>query len=110
LRPRRRPNAWATPEEPKALVESLDKLARGLAGTGAVALGELFSRWGEIVGDAVAAHAQPVSLSGRVLTVAVDDPAWRTQLAYLNNDLTRRLAEVLGPGAVDSVRLVVRRH
>ena len=60
------------------------------------ALGGVFGRWEEAVGDALAAHVQPVKLDGTTLVVQVDDPAWATQLKFLESTLKERLAEIAG--------------
>jgi predicted nucleic acid-binding Zn ribbon protein len=70
------------------------------------ALGKLFSAWPEVVGESIAAHSRPLSLVDGVLTVAVDQPGWATQLKYLGNDVVRKLSESVGPGVVG--RLEVR--
>ncbi len=93
---------------PRRLAESLDEVSQALGAPHAASLAAVFRRWEEIVGAVVAAHARPVSLVRGVLTVAVDQPAWRTHLAYLERDLLRRVAEVAGEGTAISVRLVVR--
>ena len=90
------------------MAESLDHVSRALGVPRAGALAAVFGRWEEIVGEAVGAHSRPVSLAAGVLTVAVDDPAWRTHLAYLERDLLRRVGEVAGEGTATSLRLVVR--
>ena len=56
----------------------------------------VFGRWAEAVGDAVAAHVKPVKLDGTKLIVEVDDPAWATQLRFLETTLKQRLLEVAG--------------
>jgi predicted nucleic acid-binding Zn ribbon protein len=56
----------------------------------------LFGRWEEAVGAAVAAHVQPVKLDGTLLVVTVDDPAWATQLRFLEGTLRQRLLDVAG--------------
>ena len=60
------------------------------------AIGGVFGRWDEAVGTAVAAHVQPVKLDGTTLVVEVDDPAWATQMRFLEGTLRTRLAEVAG--------------
>ena len=62
----------------------------------AAAIGGVFGRWEAAVGPAVAAHVQPVKLDGTTLVVQVDDPAWATQLRFLEADLRTRLADVAG--------------
>ena len=56
----------------------------------------MFTRWREIVGDSVADHAWPVALEKGVLVVAVDHPAWATQLGFLEADVRRQVAEMTG--------------
>lgn len=86
--------------EPIRLGESLQKVVadlrpdHGKAPAPAAALGGVFGRWDDAVGPAVAAHVQPVKLDGTTLVVRVDDPAWATQLRFLEGSLRERLAEV----------------
>ena len=89
-------------DEPVKLGESLHQVVRSLrpeTGTptpSAAAMGGVFGRWEEAVGAAVAAHVQPVKLDGTTLVVKVDDPAWATQLKFLEGTLRKRLLEVAG--------------
>lgn len=93
-------------DEPVRLGDSLHDVVRSLRpdedmhsnGTHAstTALGGVFGRWDEAVGDALAAHVQPVKLDGTTLVVQVDDPAWATQLKFLESTLKQRLAEIAG--------------
>ena len=96
------------PPDPRPLGASLDRVARGLGGAGAEALGGLFGHWADIVGPQLATHARPLSLRAGVLVVAADEPGWATQLRYLETDLLRRLAEALGEGVVKRVEVRVR--
>lgn len=88
--------------EPISLGESVQEVLRSMRDDGArapvtaAAIGGLFGRWHEAVGDAVAAHVQPVTLDGTTLVVKVDDPSWATQLRFLERTLRERLAEVAG--------------
>ena len=70
-------------------------------------MGGVFGRWAEAVGDAVAAHVKPVKLDGTKLIVEVDDPAWATQLRFLEATLKQRLLEVAG-ATIDSVEVRVK--
>jgi len=90
--------------EPMPLRDALTGVVRSLRGpesarAGAVpaqAMGGVFGKWDEVVGPAVAAHVQPVKLDGDRLVVEVDDPAWATQLKFLEADLRERLRDVAG--------------
>lgn len=89
-------------DEPVRLGDSLHEVVRSLrpdagsASAPAAAMGGVFGRWEEAVGAAVAAHVQPVKLDGTTLVVKVDDPAWATQLKFLESTLKQRLLEVAG--------------
>jgi predicted nucleic acid-binding Zn ribbon protein len=95
-----------------AVVRDLRPASRPASGDGRVAsrvdaatVGGVFGRWTDVVGPAVAEHVQPVKLDGTLLIVEVDDPAWATQLTFLEQTLRRRLAEEVG---ADVERIEVR--
>ena len=91
-------------EDPVPLRDTLDDVVRALRGGGpgtaggasARALGTLFSRWTDAVGQSVADHARPVLLDGERLLVEVDEPGWATQLRFLEADVLARLRSVAG--------------
>ena len=88
------PNGEGPPRPPTRVRASLDRL---LASWGAPAIGQLeavFGRWTDVVGATVAAHARPSSLTGGVLVVVVDEPAWASELRWLEADLLARLRDV----------------
>ncbi|MEK7424707.1 MAG: DUF721 domain-containing protein [Actinomycetota bacterium] len=91
--------------DPVPLSESLNSVVRSLRGPDAAvqatAMGGVFGRWDEAVGAAVARHVQPVKLDGTRLTVEVDDPAWATQLKFLEATLRTRLLEQTGAEITD---------
>ena len=85
--------------EPMSLRDSIDDVVRGLRGPNASdahSMGSLFSRWIDAVGELVADHARPVKLDGGHLVVEVDEPAWATQLRFLEADVIARLRSVAG--------------
>jgi predicted nucleic acid-binding Zn ribbon protein len=98
-----------TTDEPRPLSSSLDRVLRSLKAPDTRATGAVFGRWEEIVGARVAAHARPVKLEDGRLVVEVDDPAWATQLRFLEADLVTRLSEA-GGLAVTSVDVRVARR
>jgi hypothetical protein len=108
--------------EPVPLSESLGGVVRSLRGPGtrgdaqtgpagasAQQLGGVFGRWKETVGEAVARHVQPLRLDGRRLVVEVDDPAWATQLKFLEANLRERLLSVTG-APIDEFEIRVARR
>jgi predicted nucleic acid-binding Zn ribbon protein len=91
--------------QPERLDRTLDQLVRQLGwGPRSASVG-VIGEWERIVGPAIAAHAQAVSSDGTTLMVAVDDPAWATQLRWLERDLLDRLATDAG---VRFERLAIR--
>lgn len=102
-------------DDPVPLSVSLTGVVRSLRGgaagdpaRSAQVLGGVFGRWTDAVGDAVAAHVQPVKLDGDRLVVEVDDPAWATQLKFLEATLRERLEQVAG-ARVSRFEIRVRR-
>jgi predicted nucleic acid-binding Zn ribbon protein len=95
--------------DPRPVKESLDQFAKRLGAPRASALGAVFSRWDEAVGDTVAAHCRPVSLRDGLLVVMVDHPGWATQLRYLSATIVTRIEEVAGPGVVRRLEVRIRR-
>jgi predicted nucleic acid-binding Zn ribbon protein len=58
--------------------------------------------------DAASNHVKAVKLDGTKLVVEVDDPAWATQLRFLETTLKQRLLEVAG-ATIDTIEPRVRR-
>jgi predicted nucleic acid-binding Zn ribbon protein len=105
--------------EPVPLSESLGAVVRSLRAPSAArrddvepapsVIGGVFGRWREAVGDAIARHVQPLRLDGAHLVVEVDDPAWATQLRFLEGNLRERLLEVTG-ARIDEFEIRVARR
>ncbi len=96
-------------DEPVPLEGSLDRVVRRLGGPSAAAVGGLFERWSDIVGDQIAAHATPSSVRDGVLVLTVEDPAWATQLRFLERDIVGRVEAALDGVEVTAVEVRVRR-
>ena len=92
-----------------SVIRSLRNDSSDTASSGQTAsqLGGVFGRWADAVGDAVAAHVKPIKLDGTKLIVEVDDPAWATQLRFLETALKQRLLEVAG-ATVETVEVRVK--
>lgn len=81
---------------PERLDATLERLVTHLGWAPKTAAVGVLADWERVVGPAIAQHARAVSTDGTTLVVAVDDPAWATQLRWLEPDLLRRLAEETG--------------
>jgi predicted nucleic acid-binding Zn ribbon protein len=93
--------------EPRRVGEHLDSATRGLGVPKAGILAVVFSKWAELVGPDIAAHAEPRSLHDGVLLVVVDQPAWAAQLRYLSTDLVAKIAAFAGTSEVVTVEFRV---
>ncbi len=95
--------------EPRPLTSALDRILKSLKGGDRSTTVTVFSRWTEVVGEAVAAHVTPLRLDGGTLIVEVDDPAWATQLKFLEADLLTRFGEA-GASRVERLEIRVKRR
>jgi hypothetical protein len=96
--------SWRDSErEPRRVGDSLNRVVPG--GT---AFTTLLQQWADVAGANLASHTRPTALHATTLVVAVEDPAWATQLRYLEGDLVSRCADLLGRGLVTEIRVVVR--
>jgi predicted nucleic acid-binding Zn ribbon protein len=60
--------------------------------------------WGEVVGDRLAAAAQPVSERDGAVTIECADPVWAQELDLMQEQLEGRLRERLGEQAPKQLR------
>lgn len=82
---------------------------RHLGGPSVVAVDTVFGGWADLVGEQVASHTTPVSVRDGTLVVAVDDPAWATQLRFLEPEILGRVSEALGTSELVSLHVRVQR-
>lgn len=99
---------FAPGRDPKPLSDVLGKVLRRMKVSDETTAIGLFAGWRGIVGDAIADHVVPKRLEKRCLVVEVDDPAWATQLKFLESQLLTTLRERAGD-EVDSLDIRVRR-
>ncbi|MGH2754999.1 MAG: DUF721 domain-containing protein [Actinomycetota bacterium] len=83
----------------------LGGVGRDLGLTGAIGTGRVWAHWAEIVGDAVADHAEPTSLRDGVLRIRTDSPTWATEIGYLGAEISRRANAIAGTPVVTEVRV-----
>ncbi|GAA1878713.1 DUF721 family protein [Williamsia serinedens] len=67
--------------------------------------GQVFAAWDRIVGEDIAAHAQPTDLRDRVLSVSAESTAWATQLRLVQRDILAKIAASVGRDVVVSLRI-----
>ncbi len=93
--------------DPQRIGELLDRTSKRLGGPSSSTTSARFSRWEQIVGADIAGHSRPVSLHDGVLVLAVDHPAWATQLRYMTADLLTRISDATAGVEVTDIHIRV---
>ncbi len=86
-------------DDPIALTDALGVVADRIGAGPAPVVARIFSGWEELVGPAMASHVRPVRVDGPTLVVAVDHPAWVTQVRALAPDILAKVQAATGPDA-----------
>jgi predicted nucleic acid-binding Zn ribbon protein len=97
-------------DEPVPLRDAVAQVGRELGMPEPDALTTLVAAWPEIVGAALAQHATVRLIRNGECTIAVDGPAWASQLRYLASTVMERANERCGAAVVTSVKVVVSRR
>ena len=114
IRTRRRPGdrsrrTWsgAGPDsrDPQPLGRLTGKLAKDHGWQSKISEGTLFGLWPSIVGEDIAAHAEPTHLAEDVLHVRAESTAWATQLRYMQGQILAKIASSIGDGVVRTLRI-----
>ena len=80
---------------PRPIAAALDPLVGDLSPGGALA--RVQAGWKEVVGEAVAAEADPVGERAGAIFVACRSATWAHELSLLSDDLLERLNRALDP-------------
>ena len=92
-------------EDPQLLDTAIGGLLDTRGWQQRAAMGSVFGRWAEIVGQDLAAHTKPDSFADGELAVTADSTAWATQVRLLAATLVKRLNDELGDGSVRRVKV-----
>jgi predicted nucleic acid-binding Zn ribbon protein len=90
-------------EEPVPLRQGLERFFRHLGAPPVDVVTELTNRWGDIVGPALAGPTRPAELVDGVLTVACSDPAWASQVMWMEAQIKQRFAAAFPSYALTKV-------
>ena len=93
--------------EPIRLRKPLERLLTGLGAPDIDSTTLVMERWPEVVGEEIAIRIRAVAVRGSELIVGVDDPAWASQIAWLEATLLERIDALVGPGTITAVRVRV---
>ena len=89
---------------PRPLRQGLERLLNGLGAPEIDAVATLVERWPEVIGPELASRVRAVAVRGSELVVRVDDPAWASQIAWLESRLLERIDDLVGPGLITAVK------
>ena len=92
-------------EDPQPLGAAIEGLLDDQGWRTSAAVGSVFGRWEQIVGEALGAHTRPGGFTDGELLVIADSTAWATQVRLLRAQLIRRLNAELGDGTVTGVKV-----
>lgn len=92
-------------KQPQSLKSIIGDLGRDLGLKGPTEMVAVMRAWRDIVGPAIASHAEPTSLREGVLRVRADSPAWAQEIGYLTRQILARCDEVVGAGVVRDMRV-----
>jgi predicted nucleic acid-binding Zn ribbon protein len=101
---------WSGPgpdaRDPQLFGAATRDLAQTRGWSARVAEGSVFGQWETVVGDQIAEHATPSSLTDGVLTIEAESTAWATQLRMVQAQILAKIAAAVGDGVVTSVKIV----
>lgn len=101
-------SGWSRNDDPAPIGASLDRVLGYLRAPAARTVKTVFSEWPALAGPQLAAHAQPIALRDGELLIEVDDPAWASQLRWLEPELRTRLEALPGGPKIDRIRFRLR--
>lgn len=107
--PETEPGAESVTEPDSLLTEQLDLLLRRLGSESTLVVAGVFDDWHQLVGDAVAKHVTPIKLEAGRLLVEVDEPAWATQMRFLESEIIKKLSQHTG-NTISGIDLRVKRN
>lgn len=92
--------------DPVGLGRVMSSLVRSRGWSDPVAVGSVLTRWSEIVGPDVAAHAVPESYENTTVVVRCDSTSWATQLRLMQHDVLKRFDAAVGAGVVTTLKVL----
>jgi predicted nucleic acid-binding Zn ribbon protein len=81
-------------DEPVPLREGLERVFRHLGAPPVSVVTQLGDRWSEVVGPVMARSTKPIELLNGILVVGCDDPAWVSQVTWMEAQIIERLTVV----------------
>ena len=93
-----------------SMKDCVSQFAETSVGNSAVVVSSIHKTWEEVVGSDVSSHTKVRHVKNGVLFVAVDHPAWGTQLKYMQENIIEQLNVALPNEKIKSVKMFVSRN
>jgi predicted nucleic acid-binding Zn ribbon protein len=93
-------------DDPQPLGRLVDSLVSDQDWTQHTKVGSVFGRWHALVGEDIAAHCSPQTLTDGELLVVAESTAWATQLRLLAPSILAKLRASVGGDVVTRLRVV----
>ena len=88
---------------PVPIRRTLERLMSGMGAPEIDATTTIIEAWPDIVGPERASRIVAGAVRGADLVVRVEDPAWASQLGWLEQQLLARVEALVGPGRLTAV-------
>ncbi len=95
--------------KPVPLKLVLERLMANMGTVGIDPTSKIIDMWPDIVGEELAQRISAIAIRGSELVVQVDDPAWASQLAWLEKELLGRINSLIEPEKITGVKARVVR-
>ena len=92
-------------KEPVHLLSVLEQLLKDFGTPDIRVVTSIVDQWEEVVGIDLAAKISAVAVSGSELIVRVDDPAWASQINWLEKQLLDKITNLVGEEKITSIRV-----
>ena len=90
-------------DEPVSLRRSLERFLHAYGAPPVDVVSRLTGAWGQVVGPALDGPTRPLELVDGVLVVLCDDPAWASQIGWMDRQIRDRLVALFPQVTVDRV-------
>ena|GEM_PF-4988617 len=92
-----------------SMKDCVSQFAETSVGNSVVVVSSIHSIWESVVGPDTAQHVKVRHVRNGVLYVAVDHPAWSTQLKYMQERIVSELSKALVNEEITSIHMSVSR-
>lgn len=90
---------------PEAVSSIIGNLLRDMGSQDLLKLADINRRWGEIVGEVLAARVRPLKIQAGTLYLSTSSPVWSQEILFAREMIKERIKEVVGSD-IEQIRTV----